>query len=104
MTDPKQAMEVLKQKPFTVILADSQMPGMNGREFLSFCKRESPSCVRILITGYHDVAHIMEAVNQAEIYKYVSKPWTVRDLNIILNRAILKFHEDQQINLVPFTV
>lgn len=70
-----------------VILSDQRMPGMTGVEFLSRTRELKPDAKRLLITGYTDVDAIVDAINEAAIYKYLRKPVDGQELKLVLARA-----------------
>ena len=63
-----------KSEPFAVIVSDQKMPGMDGIEFLSLAKEVSPDSVRIMLTGYAEQDTAIEAVNQGNIFRFLTKP------------------------------
>lgn len=63
-----------KNRPCAVVIADMQMPGMNGAEFLTRVKATSPETVRIMLTGHADVSTAVAAVNQGQIFRFLTKP------------------------------
>lgn len=65
---------VLLLGPFAVVISDMRMPGMNGAEFLARVRDISPQTVRMLLTGYKNSNHAIEAVNKGEIFRYLTKP------------------------------
>lgn len=67
-------------KPFSLILSDQRMPGMDGSVFLEKAKEISPDTIRFLITGYADMDAITDAVNKGSIHRYIAKPWDNRVL------------------------
>ncbi|MFC1758995.1 HD domain-containing phosphohydrolase [Planctomycetota bacterium] len=72
---PAEALEVLKDNsPFAVVVTDMRMPGMNGVELLSQVRELSPDTVRIMLTGYADLQVTIEAVNEGNIFRFLSKP------------------------------
>jgi response regulator RpfG family c-di-GMP phosphodiesterase len=73
-------LALLAEQPADVIISDMRMPRMNGAEFLCRSRQHHPEAVRILLTGYADVAATVDAVNQGEIFRYLSKPWDDRAL------------------------
>lgn len=82
--NPIEALELLQEENFSVILSDSRMPTMSGIEFLTQVKDTFPDIPRILITGYTDYDSILLAINQAGISKCVQKPFEARELREIL--------------------
>jgi len=69
-----------------LVISDMRMPEMDGAAFLKAVRERWPDTVRILLTGYADVTSTVAAINEGEIYRYISKPWddaeivnTVRD-------------------------
>lgn len=82
----------LEERDFAVIVADQRMPEMSGTEFLERSMAVRPDALRIILTGYADIEAIVRAINTSRIYQYVTKPWDVDDLRLILERAIEAFH------------
>jgi FixJ family two-component response regulator len=60
--------------PFAVVISDMRMPGMSGSEFLAHARERFPDTVRMLLTGYSDLDAAINAVNQGNIFRYLSKP------------------------------
>jgi len=71
-----------------LLLTDQRMPGGNGTELLERARQIAPRAVRILVTAYSDLEAAIQAVNTGAIYKYINKPWEVRDLESTLKRAL----------------
>jgi two-component system probable response regulator PhcQ len=71
-----------------LIMTDQRMPGEQGVQFLGRARQLHPQAIRILTTAYSDVEVAIDAVNSGAIYKYISKPWEVPDLEITLKRAL----------------
>ena len=65
---------VMEKGPYAVVVADMQMPSMNGIEFLSRVKEIAPDTVRIMLTGNTDLRMAMQAVNTGSIFRFLSKP------------------------------
>jgi two-component system probable response regulator PhcQ len=70
-----------------LLMTDQRMPGEKGVEFLQRARRLHPKAIRILTTAYSDPDVAIEAVNSGAIYKYVTKPWDVPQLEAILKHA-----------------
>ena len=60
--------------PFTVLVSDMRMPGMNGAEFLEKARALMPDTVRMLLTGYAEVDAAIQAVNHGAIFRFLTKP------------------------------
>lgn len=60
--------------PFAVVISDMRMPGMNGAEFLARVQELAPHTVRMLLTGHRDLNRAIEAVNDGQIFRYLTKP------------------------------
>lgn len=97
-------LALLQSEPFDAIISDMRMPEMNGAEFLRRSRDLQPDAVRILLTGYADISSTIEAVNQGEIFRYISKPWDdevlVRTLNDGLERKLLQRERDRLLEVV----
>lgn len=76
---------------FQVIVSDMRMPGMSGAELLSQASQEFPDTVRILLTGHSDLNDAIAAVNQGNIFRFLSKPCPAEDLMLALNAAVEHF-------------
>lgn len=85
-----EGLKVLEQSAgkIGILICDQRMPGEKGTELLSRVRTEYPALVRILTTAYSDLESAIEAVNTGAIYKYIVKPWDLRDLRGVLLRAM----------------
>lgn len=71
-----------------VLVCDQRMPGARGNELLRHARDHHPSVVRMLTTAYSDIGEAIEAINSGEIYRYISKPWTMEALRADLRNAL----------------
>ncbi len=71
-----------------VLMTDQRMPGEKGTQFLERARQLNPRVLRVLITAYSDLDTAIEAVNLGAIYKYVTKPWDIPQLEVTLKRGI----------------
>ncbi len=79
-TNGAQALEFMAKLPIDLVISDMRMPGMDGAQLLERICRDWPDTVRILLTGYSDVAATILAVNRGRIFRYLQKPWDEREL------------------------
>ena len=82
-----EALQVLQDTPIHLVMTDQRMPKMTGVDFLRRAKSEHPEAIRMIFTGYADIQAIIEAVNQGNVFRYVSKPWDPDALLVILKEA-----------------
>ncbi|HKQ71173.1 MAG TPA: HD domain-containing phosphohydrolase [Polyangiaceae bacterium] len=70
-----QGLQILeKEGPFAVVMSDMRMPGMNGAEFLTKVKERWPDTTRVLLTGHADLESAISAVNDGQIFRFLTKP------------------------------
>ena len=86
-TDGAKALEFMRKYQIHVIVSDQRMPVMPGVELLRRSRDISPRSVRILLTGYSDLAAIVGSINDGEIYRFIAKPWDNVDLQTIVAEA-----------------
>jgi response regulator RpfG family c-di-GMP phosphodiesterase len=71
----EQGLNSIRERgPYAVVISDMRMPGMNGAEFLSQVRQRTPESVRMLLTGYTDLDAAMHAVNEGNIFRFLTKP------------------------------
>jgi len=75
----KEALEVLKRKEVHVIVTDMRMPEMTGLDLLRIVKKDYPHIVRMVLSGYTQISTLLTAINQGEVYKYITKPWKLEE-------------------------
>lgn len=71
----EEALEILRKKSIAAIITDQKMPAMSGVELLSQSLSVSPDSIRIILTGYTEVEDLMDAINQGQVHRYITKPW-----------------------------
>ena len=71
----EQGLDTLRERgPFSVVISDMRMPGMNGAQFLAQVLHHSPESVRMMLTGYSDIQSAIEAINEGNIFRFLTKP------------------------------
>ncbi|MFN3580627.1 MAG: response regulator [Pseudomonas sp.] len=86
-SNPHEALEALQHDEYAVIISDYQMPGLDGVTYLRFARQRQPDAVRMVLTGQHDREAMLRAINQAEIHRFLLKPWDDYELRTAVQSA-----------------
>lgn len=84
-----------KGKEVVIIISDYIMPKMRGDEFLIEAHHLLPHAMKILLTGQASLEGVTNAVNQTNLYRYISKPWNTKDLFMTVKSAIANYNKDK---------
>jgi len=91
-TGAAEALELAaSQGPYEVVVSDLRMPGMDGIALLSCLRQTSPQTVRVLLTGYGDVDAAVAAVNQGNVFRFLTKPCPLKKLVRALEDSIQQY-------------
>ena len=89
---PRQGLKAVSSgEPYAVVVADMNMPEMNGVEFLIQFRRQSPDTVRIMLTGNADQQTAMQAVNQGHVFQFLNKPCPPENLAAALEAGLRQY-------------
>jgi response regulator RpfG family c-di-GMP phosphodiesterase len=92
---PQQGLELIgardRERPFALVVADMQMPGMNGVEMLQQVAKVSPLSVRIMLTGQADQQTAIDAINKGSIFRFLNKPCTAELLMNTLTAGLEQY-------------
>ncbi len=91
-----EALDIMKEQEFKVIISDERMAGMQGSEFLARIRHLYPRTLRIMMTGYASTEVAMKAVNEGEIYRFFLKPWDDDQLKLAVRSAVEKYDLDEE--------
>jgi two-component system, probable response regulator PhcQ len=78
----KEALSLLAQDPADMVLSDHMMPSMTGLELMREVRTLYPDTLRIILTGYADLEMAISAINEGEIYRFLTKPWDQVELQV----------------------
>lgn len=81
-------LDLLETEPIDLVISDMRMPHMDGVVFLEHVRQRKPDILRLLLTGYADIASITGAINRGEIYRYIAKPWDDTDIILTVQDAL----------------
>lgn len=94
----EKGLEILRNNnDFSIVLSDFRMPGINGIEFLQQVKRLAPNAVRAILSGQMDSKQIVNAINNAEIHRFILKPWDNEYLRIQMLEAVQSHQKIEKI-------
>ena len=88
----KEALKILSQEPIDVVISDEVMPAMTGTEFLAIVRKDYPDTIRIILTGHASLESAMHAINEGEIYRFLTKPCNLIDLSVTIRQALQQKH------------
>ena len=80
-----------------LLISDQSMPGQHGADFLAEVHRRRPSMLKVLLTGQADVSAIGTAVNQANLYRLIGKPWQEADLVLTVREALRRVVQEREL-------
>lgn len=82
-----EGLKLLEREEVHIVMTDQRMPEMTGVEFLQRLRDRYPDVVRLLFTGYADIHAVIDAINQGNVFRYVTKPWDTGELQAVLRQA-----------------
>ncbi|OGW36158.1 MAG: Fis family transcriptional regulator [Nitrospirae bacterium GWD2_57_9] len=85
------ALKAVQTEIFDLVISDVKMPGMDGIDVLKTVKEVSPETVVIMITAYATAETAVEAMKRGA-YDYITKPFKVDEIKLIIQKALEKRH------------
>ncbi len=100
----EEALELIRElleagSNIPVVISDQLMPGIKGHELLRRIHEITPATYTVLLTGQSDLEAVTAAVNHANLYRYLTKPWEGNDLLLTVKEALKGFYQDKQLEL-----
>ena len=83
-----QALKILADTMIDLVISDEMMPGMKGAEFLSLLSKAYPQTIRIMLTGHATLETAVRAINEGQIFRFLTKPWNDVDLAVTIRQAL----------------
>jgi signal transduction histidine kinase len=90
-TSAAEAQEILRTEEVHIVMTDQRMPDMTGVELLSNIRGSYPHAIRLLFTGYADIRAVIDAINQGNVYRYITKPWDPDELQTVIREACERY-------------
>ncbi len=92
----QEGIEIIKKHEIKLVITDQRMPGMTGTEFLEKIIPDYPDCIRIILTGFSDIAAVIQAINKGRVYRYITKPWDREEMKITIDNGLETYNLKQQ--------
>lgn len=86
-----EGLEKLSENKVHLVISDYRMPEMDGVEFLSKVKESYPETIRLILSGFADAAAMVGAINDGQVYKFITKPWNDQELLTTIMRAFEQY-------------
>jgi response regulator RpfG family c-di-GMP phosphodiesterase len=86
-TSGADGLHILETEVVHLVMTDQRMPEMTGVEMLKHVKSEHPAAIRLIFTGYAEVKSVIAAINQGNVFRFLSKPWEPEELMSVLRLA-----------------
>ena len=80
-----------------LVISDFMMPGMKGDEFLVRLHEVSPNTVKIMLTGQSDLTGVKRAINQANLYRFLEKPFLNEDIVLTVRAAVRAYCQERDL-------
>ncbi len=95
----EEALEILEELRLenyqvALVISDQIMPGMKGDQLLTEIHQQYPEVLKILLTGQASPEAVVNAVNEANLYRYIAKPWEEADLSLTVSEALRRYQQD----------
>ncbi len=87
-TRAAEGLQIMQREKVHIVMSDQRMPEMTGVEFLKHLRDSFPDTIRLLFTAYADLNAVTDAINQGNVYRYISKPWEPEELKTVLRQAV----------------
>jgi response regulator RpfG family c-di-GMP phosphodiesterase len=88
----EEALQLIKNSgPFSVIISEYKLPDLDGIKFLSTVRKVSSESIRVMLTGSANFQTTVDAVNHANIFRFLTKPCSFENIQRMLNDAVKQY-------------
>ncbi len=92
-TSPLEALRLVASEPPDLVVLDIDMPEMSGLELMRRIRMDHPNIIRILLTGDASLDSALQAINEGEVHRYLTKPWQKDSLRATIRQALERLDE-----------
>ncbi len=92
----EEGMEILRTTAIQTIITDQRMPEVTGVQFLEQVIPNYPDPIRMILTGFSDIADIIQAINTGQVFRYITKPWDYHELKMTIDNAFQMYLLQQE--------
>jgi diguanylate cyclase (GGDEF)-like protein len=99
--DALEIIEKLKKDGVTlqVVVSEYTLPEIKGDKFLINLHKKMPTVIKIMLTGESSIYGIKRVINDANLYRFMEKPWNNDDFILTVNRAIKHFQQEKKLEV-----
>ncbi len=94
----KEALAIMAAESIQVVVSDQQMPETTGVFLLAEVRKNHPDVIRIMLTGYTEIDVAVNAINQGEVYRLMTKPWNDDEMRAMIRQAIDTYEMRREID------
>jgi two-component system, probable response regulator PhcQ len=92
-TDPTAVLAMIAREDIDILITDLDMPEMSGVDLAALVRHKHPHVVRILLTGAASLGSALHAINEGEVFRYLTKPWESQALRGVIREAGARVRE-----------
>ena len=91
-------LEIIKREDIHLVISDHRMPNMDGTKFLQEVKKILPDTIRIMLTGHADLEVAIKAINEGEVYRFITKPWNNVELLSTIKQGVEYYNLQKELD------
>jgi two-component system, sensor histidine kinase and response regulator len=102
--DGRDALEIIEELTndgydIPLVISDYIMPKMRGDELLIKVHQKYPKILKIMLTGQASTEGVTNAVNQANLYRFIAKPWDKDDIALTIKEAVKSYFREEELEI-----
>lgn len=97
---PIESIKRLSEAQFHIIISDYHMPEMSGVDFFKIAKVIQPDAIRLMLSASAEFKTALSAINDAEVFRYIEKPWDLAELKEIIQLSLAEYARNQAVQVL----